>query len=65
MCTGTDWLDLDPTNDRVVDDSYVVLAHGRDYGDVPPLKGVIFADSARSTMAVAVDLERVTPEGTG
>ncbi|GAA2887804.1 transglutaminase family protein [Pseudonocardia halophobica] len=63
--TGDGWLDLDPTNDRVVDDSYVVLAHGRDYGDVPPLKGVIFADSARSTMAVAVDLERVAPDAAG
>lgn len=57
--TGDGWLDLDPTNDRPVDDSYVVLAHGRDYGDVPPLKGVIFADSVHSRMSVAVDLERV------
>ena len=53
------WLDLDPTNDRVVDDSYVVLAHGRDYADVPPLKGVIFTGSATSVMQVSVDMERV------
>ncbi|GAA1877321.1 transglutaminase family protein [Pseudonocardia ailaonensis] len=56
------WLDLDPTNDRVVDEQFVVLAHGRDYGDVPPLKGVIFTDSAESVMTVSVDMERL-PEG--
>jgi transglutaminase-like putative cysteine protease len=60
--TGDGWLDLDPTNDRVVDSSYVVLAHGRDYGDVPPLKGVLFTDSGGSVMTVAVDMER-TEEG--
>jgi transglutaminase-like putative cysteine protease len=58
--TGDAWLDLDPTNDRVVDEQFVVLAHGRDYGDVPPLKGVIFTDSAKSVMTVSVDMERVT-----
>jgi transglutaminase-like putative cysteine protease len=59
VCTGTGWLDLDPTNDRLVDASYVELARGRDYGDVPPLKGVIFADSTGSVMDVAVDMVRV------
>jgi transglutaminase-like putative cysteine protease len=54
--TGSRWLDLDPTNDRLVDHSYVELAHGRDYADVPPLKGVIFSDSAESVMSVAVDM---------
>jgi transglutaminase-like putative cysteine protease len=57
--TGDGWLDLDPTNDRVVDEQFVVLAHGRDYGDVPPLKGLIFTDSAESVMTVSVDMERV------
>lgn len=57
--TGAGWLDLDPTNDRVVDDSYVEVAHGRDYGDVPPLKGVIFSAASESTMTVAVDMMRV------
>jgi transglutaminase-like putative cysteine protease len=59
--TGDGWLDLDPTNDRVVDSSYVLLAHGRDYGDVPPLEGVLFTDSAGSVMTVAVDMERTEP----
>jgi transglutaminase-like putative cysteine protease len=59
VCTGADWLDLDPTNDQLADASYVELAHGRDYGDVPPLTGVIFADSTESVMDVAVDMIRV------
>lgn len=54
--TGSGWLDLDPTNDRLVDDSFVELAHGRDYSDVPPLKGVIYSDSAESVMQVGVDM---------
>lgn len=60
VCTGTGWFDLDPTNDRLVDGSYVELAHGRDYSDVPPLKGVIFTDAKTSTMDVGVDMLRVS-----
>ncbi len=56
VCTGGGWLDLDPTNDRAVDASYVELAHGRDYADVPPLKGVIFSDATESVLDVAVDM---------
>jgi transglutaminase-like putative cysteine protease len=53
------WVDLDPTNNQVVDVGYVVTAWGRDYTDVPPLKGVIFTESASSTMRVAVDVIRL------
>jgi len=35
------------------------LAHGRDYADVAPLKGVIFADAGEGVMEVAVDMIRV------
>jgi len=35
------WVDLDPTNNVVVGDGHVVLGHGRDYGDVAPLAGII------------------------
>lgn len=57
--TGDAWLDVDPTNDRVADSSYVRIAHGRDYADVPPLRGVIFSDSTESVMRVAVDMVRL------
>jgi transglutaminase-like putative cysteine protease len=59
------WVDLDPTNDRLVDDGYVVTAWGRDYTDVPPLKGVIFTESSKSTLSVAVDVVRTTPGAAG
>lgn len=36
-----DWLDLDPTNDCVPHTYHVRVAHGRDFGDVTPLRGVI------------------------
>jgi transglutaminase-like putative cysteine protease len=36
-----DWLDLDPTNGMVPAASHAMLAWGRDYGDVTPLRGVI------------------------
>lgn len=51
------WLAIDPTNDTWVDDRYVTVAWGRDYGDVPPLKGVIFTESEKSTLLVEVDVE--------
>lgn len=57
--TGAGWLDADPTNDAPVGPSYVVLARGRDYSDVPPLRGVLFSDRATvSRMAVEVDVDR-------
>ncbi|MEP6852556.1 MAG: transglutaminase family protein [bacterium] len=52
------WVDFDPTNNQLVDDRYIVVATGRDYGDVPPLKGVIMTSAASSELTVGVD---VTP----
>ncbi len=44
-CPGLDvnggWLDLDPTNNVVPGEDHVILAYGRDYGDVTPMRGVI------------------------
>jgi transglutaminase-like putative cysteine protease len=54
------WVDLDPTNNQVVDDGYVVTAWGRDYTDVPPLKGVIVTEGRTVGLEVAVDVTPVT-----
>jgi transglutaminase-like putative cysteine protease len=35
------WVDLDPTNNCIVDDTHVTLAWGRDFGDVTPMRGVV------------------------
>lgn len=53
------WLDLDPTNDLIGPSSHITVAWGRDYGDVAPIAGVIFAGRVGSTLNVAVDITRV------
>lgn len=53
---GVGWVDLDPTNRQLVNDRYVTTAWGRDYRDVPPLKGVIFTDSTQHELEVSVDV---------
>lgn len=50
------WLSFDPTNDKLVDERHVTLAWGRDYDDVPPLRGVIYTDSTKSRIDVSVDV---------
>src|SRR6516162_4339852 len=41
------WRGLDPTNGIFVGDDHVVLAIGRDYADVAPIDGVIFASGGQ------------------
>jgi transglutaminase-like putative cysteine protease len=53
------WIDLDPTNDLVVRDEHVVLAWGRDYGDISPVRGVILG-GGRHSVSVGVDLEALS-----
>jgi len=36
------WLDFDPTNNLLPSTQHITLGWGRDYGDITPLKGVIF-----------------------
>ena len=50
------WLSVDPTNDCVTGERHVTVAWGRDYADVPPVKGVIFTEATESTMDVTVDV---------
>jgi transglutaminase-like putative cysteine protease len=52
---GSGWIDLDPTNDLVVDQEHVTLAWGRDYADVSPVAGVIFGGGSHE-VEVAVDV---------
>ncbi|MDV3134782.1 MULTISPECIES: transglutaminase N-terminal domain-containing protein [Mycobacterium] len=50
------WLGFDPTNAQMVDERYITVGFGRDYADVPPLRGIIYTDSERSKIDVAVDV---------
>jgi transglutaminase-like putative cysteine protease len=51
------WVAADPTNQAPVGECHVVVAKGRDYGDVPPLKG-IYHGAPSSTMDVTVEVIR-------
>jgi transglutaminase-like putative cysteine protease len=51
-----EWLGLDPTNDKMVDERYIIVGRGRDYADVPPLRGIIYTNSEKSVIDVAVDV---------
>jgi transglutaminase-like putative cysteine protease len=54
--TGT-WWGYDPTNDCPVGERHVAIGRGRDYSDVPPVKG-IYAGNAEHTMKVGVRITR-------
>lgn len=54
-CPGFGWIDLDPTNNVVPSDKHIMLAWGRDYDDVSPVKGVILGGGAH-TVSVSVDV---------
>jgi transglutaminase-like putative cysteine protease len=52
------WAALDPTSGAPVGERHVVVARGRDYADVPPLKG-IYHGPPESAMDVTVEVTRL------
>jgi transglutaminase-like putative cysteine protease len=52
------WMPADPTNGAEVGPQHVLVARGRDYGDVVPLKGVFHGPPVAS-VGVRVEIERV------
>jgi transglutaminase-like putative cysteine protease len=50
------WVQLDPTNGIVVRDEHVLLAWGRDFSDISPLRGVLLGGGEHE-LTVRVDLE--------
>ena len=53
-----DWHPLDPTSGSAVGERHVLVARGRDYSDVAPLKGVYNGGPSHS-LDVSVELTRV------
>jgi transglutaminase-like putative cysteine protease len=51
------WIGFDPTNDTLALERHIAVAVGRDYGDVPPTKGVFKGESG-SELGVAVSVTR-------
>jgi transglutaminase-like putative cysteine protease len=53
------WIGFDPTNGNDIGLSHVVVAKGRDYGDVPPLKGIYHGAPSRA-LGVTVEITRLS-----
>ncbi len=54
---GDQWRGFDPTNLIDIGDRHVLVGRGRDYNDVPPLRGV-YAGPFGSTLFVKVEITR-------
>ena len=59
---GHGWWPLDPTNGIPVGERHVTIGHGRDYDDVPPLKGA-FSGPVTHDLDVSVEMRRHPPGG--
>jgi transglutaminase-like putative cysteine protease len=55
---GDGWLDFDPTNNKMPAEQHITTAVGRDYGDVTPVKGVLYGGGEHQ-LHVSVDVERL------
>ena len=56
FCPGTGWVDFDPTNNVQPAGEHIIVAHGRDYGDVSPVAGILTGGGAHE-VKVSVDVE--------
>jgi transglutaminase-like putative cysteine protease len=52
-----EWQGFDPTNNIEIGDRHVLVGRGRDYGDIPPLRGV-YAGPFKSHLHVKVTITR-------
>ncbi|MUP45532.1 transglutaminase family protein [Gramella sp. BOM4] len=46
---GTGWIGFDPTNNLIAAENHIKVAHGKDYSDCPPLKGVVYSSGKNET----------------
>jgi len=52
------WWHYDPTNDAEINEQYISVGVGRDYSDVPPLKG-IYSGEGSTDLDVVVEITRL------
>lgn len=52
------WVDLDPTNNTILQDEHITIAYGRDYDDVSPIRGILLGGSEH-TVTVNVDVKPI------
>ena len=55
------WVGADPTNRRLSGERHVKIGHGRNYGDVPPVRGV-YQGGATSKLDASVQMTRLDPQ---
>lgn len=55
---GSGWFDFDPTNAKAISEEFIVTARGRDFGDVSPLRGILFG-GGKHVLKVEVDVNRL------
>jgi transglutaminase-like putative cysteine protease len=53
------WAGHDPTNAADVTEQHVIVGTGRDYGDVPPIKGIVAGPAGTSELSVSVSITRL------
>jgi transglutaminase-like putative cysteine protease len=55
------WVGADPTNRRLAGETHVKIGHGRQYSDVPPIKGV-YRGAATAELDASVTMTRLDPQ---
>jgi transglutaminase-like putative cysteine protease len=55
FCPGTGWVDFDPTNNVQPAEEHIVVAYGRDFGDVSPVAGIL-TGGGEHEVKVSVDV---------
>ncbi|PWU21438.1 MAG: transglutaminase [Verrucomicrobia bacterium] len=63
-CPSIGWIDVDPTNNCVPSLRHITIGWGRDYSDVPPIRGVLVG-SQNQQLRVAVDVVACGPTEEG
>ena len=57
---GAGWIAFDPTNNIMAAESHIKVAHGKDYTDCPPIKGIVYTSGSNETSyTVEVTSEKV------
>jgi transglutaminase-like putative cysteine protease len=54
-----EWTGHDPTNNAAVGERHILIGRGRDYTDVPPIKGLVAGSSGAAELAVTVEVTRL------
>jgi len=54
-----EWVAFDPTNAAEVGSRHVMVGAGRDYADVPPIKGIVAGELSTADLEIAVELTRL------